>query len=129
MNTNKIIAAAAIGLCSLTALSAWAQTEKYVEISTKGQYITCPASDINYISVFDQLTPPTNVTATYSDGKIHLSWDEVEGATSYNIFYSCDRDYAYPYPPYLESSKAPYEYNVTDTRYTFNVSSILNPRL
>ena len=126
MNTNKIIAAAAIGLCSLTALSAWAQTEKYVEISTKGQYITCPASDINYIDVFDQLTPPTNVTATYSDGKIHLSWDEVEGATSYNIYYSHDRYNS----SYLESNKIPYEYNVTGTTYTFNnVSSFLNPRV
>lgn len=118
MNTNKIIAAAAIGLCSLTALSAWAQTEKYVEISTKGQYITCPASDINYIDVFDQLTPPTNVTATYSDGKIHLSWDEVEGATSYNIFYSCDDIYS----SYLEFSKSPYQYNIEDTSYTIDTS-------
>lgn len=131
MNTNKIIAAAAIGLCSLTALSAWAQTEKYVEISTKGQYITCPASDINYIDVFDQLTPPTNVTATYSDGKIHLSWDEVEGATSYDIYCSCSHSCNFladftDYYSLIDTGNLRYATRIKDNSYIIDTSDYRN---
>lgn len=121
MNTKKFVAIAMIGLCSLTALSVWAQTEKYVYINTDVGIITCPVSKVNYIDIFDKITPPANVAASYRDGKIYLSWDEVEGATSYNIYYSCDDVYS----SYLEYNKAPWAYNVTGNSYVIDTSGTL----
>lgn len=86
--SNKILLLAA----SLLAwgISAGAQ-ERTVELVKDGQVVfSMPASEIEYMTVVNRLSVPRNVRGAVTDGKVTVTWDAVNGATSYKVFRSAD---------------------------------------
>ncbi len=95
MKTNKLVAVGATALGSLLTLTAWAKSERFVQVYIGGQlqeeYV---ASRIDHIDVVDRIVPPeapAGVTATFADGRVCLRWDEADGA-AYNVYRSADRE-------------------------------------
>lgn len=65
--------------------------ERTVELVKGGQVVfSLPASEIEYMTVVNRLPVPKNIRGAAVDGKITITWDAVNNATSYNIFRSAD---------------------------------------
>ena len=86
--SNKILLLAAFLLA--WGVSAGAQ-ERTVELVKDGQVVfSMPASEIEYMTVVNRLPVPRNVRGAADGGKVTVTWDAVNGATSYKVFRSSD---------------------------------------
>ena len=86
--SNKILLLAAFLLA--WGVSAGAQ-ERTVELVKDGQVVfSMPASEIEYMTVVNRLPVPKNVRGAADGGKVTVTWDAVNGATSYKVFRSSD---------------------------------------
>lgn len=90
MKPNRLFNATVVAVVSLIALAGWAQPDKVLQIFRYGQVIQeIPVSNFDYIEVNERLVPPSNVTATYNDGTVTVSWDKMDGVT-FTIYRSSD---------------------------------------
>ncbi|MDE6722289.1 MAG: hypothetical protein K2J84_09125 [Bacteroidaceae bacterium] len=86
--SNKILLLASFLLA--WGMSAGAQ-ERTVELVKDGQVVfSMPASEIEYMTVVNRLPVPKNVRGAVDGGKVTVTWDAVNGATSYKVFRSSD---------------------------------------
>lgn len=68
-----------------------AAQERTVEIVKDGQVVfSIPAREIEYMTIVDRLHAPENVRGSVADGQVTVTWDAVDGATSYQVFRSTD---------------------------------------
>ena len=68
-----------------------AAQERTVKFVKDGQVVfSIPASEIEYMAVVNRLHVPGNVRGSVADGRVTITWDAVDGATSYKVFRSDD---------------------------------------
>lgn len=81
------------------------------------------ASNSVMVTVPGSSTPdaPTNVVTSVVSGNVLINWDDMSGATSYNVYYSAD-----PYGTYnllTSVGSSQYTYTGTETKMFFHITS------
>jgi PKD repeat protein len=93
---------------------------------TNDQGATNTASKTVTVNEPTVLAPPSGVTATAGDGQVMIRWDEVTGATSYNLYWSTSPGVSKQNGNRIEGVTSPFTHSglINGTTYFYVVTAV-----